>query len=197
MSLIFFITFYLYRCQCSTKTRAFIDASTIYMFLTVLFAEFLSLFTAWNHICITILWMIAEITLLLFHRGSRIQRFSISRLTKPQLGFAVLIGIALILSLAKGIKTSPTYPIDSLMYHMTKSYMFAQNESIHNFPVTFGHMLFFGPLNSILIAQFRILLFGSDILSFLPQYWAYLLSIFTVYELCRKLNINRYFQDKC
>ena len=172
--------------------HAVFDMLISLMAISVIIAEILSSFECWNNILISILYACISVALFLYiYKKRRFIHLCEHHFSKTEYLLLSCVLLLLVYIFICGIVQEPVFPVDSILYHMIRSYMYAENQSIRCFSTSFGHMLFFGPLNSILIAQFRILTNGSDALSFLVQYSAYVLSAVTTYLICLKLGMKR------
>jgi len=86
------------------------------------------------------------------------------------------------------------YPIinsDSLSYHMPRVFFWFQNHSVARFATPEGRQIFASPFAEYCILQLKILAGGTDRLSNIVQWLAYLFSIMTVSLIARRLGANR------
>jgi len=90
------------------------------------------------------------------------------------------------------------YPIinsDSLSYHMPRVFFWFQNHSVARYATPEGRQIFASPFAEYCILQLKILAGGTDRLSNIVQWLAYLLSIMTVSLIARRLGANRHGQQ--
>jgi 4-amino-4-deoxy-L-arabinose transferase-like glycosyltransferase len=90
------------------------------------------------------------------------------------------------------------YPIinsDSLSYHMPRVFFWFQNQSVARYATPEGRQIFASPFAEYCILQLKILAGGTDRLSNIVQWLAYLLSIMTVSLIARRLGANRHGQQ--
>lgn len=175
----------------NNRSLAIMDAAVLCTAAAVLIAEFTSLFHAYDILWTSILWAVILTLLVLYHRKCHIQMqgtrfFSFLRdLSKVERIMLGIITISVLIPLVKIAIAPPNSPYDSMVYHQPRAFMFYKNHSVHNFPAPKGHLLYFGPLNAMLMSQLQIMCFGSDCLYRMVQYGAYLLTILAVYRTTR------------
>jgi hypothetical protein len=86
------------------------------------------------------------------------------------------------------------YPIinsDSLSYHMPRVFFWFQNDSVARFATPEGRQIFASPFAEYCILQLKMLAGGTDRLSNIVQWLAYLSSIMTVSLIARRLGADR------
>lgn len=187
--------------QARVRSRAQAVLSSIILItaVAVTVAELTSLFTAYEIVTVSIAWGLLLSALVFYTyktEGRLLPRFRcvfgrIEGLSRKERILLIMILGTILFALLKMFIEPPTVPGDATMYHQPRAFMFYKNKSIHNFPTSFGHMLYFGPLNAILISQMQILCFGWDRLSPLAQFSAYIVTILGVYLLTKLLCKSR------
>lgn len=189
-------------CYAVDKSRvdAFIRGTVITAAVGVLIAELTSLFTAYNLLWVSLCWaaVLAAACWLHMKRLKTLLPFKgvltgLPRLSRWQkLLMAMMVG-TVACALFHICLSPPNSPVDGLVYHQTRAFMYYKTQSIHNFASPYGHLLYFGPLNAIWMSQFQILCFGWDGLYQGVQFIAYLLSMLAVYRITRLICKGRAF----
>jgi hypothetical protein len=90
------------------------------------------------------------------------------------------------------------YPIinsDSLSYHMPRVFFWFQNQSVARYATPEGRQIFANPFAEYCILQLKILAGGTDRLSNIVQWLAYVLSIITVSLIAQRLGAKRHGQQ--
>lgn len=177
-----------------SRIRAFIDACILCAACSVIIAEITSIFHAYALLPVSALWVLILAITIYFHRskyGSCIpcRHFlhGLPRFSKAEVALLFLMAGTFLVVLIRLLIAPPCSPADSLAYHLPRAFMYYKNQSIHSFPASYGHMLYFGPLNAILMSMSQILCFGWDGLFGFVQYMAYAICILSVFQITRLL----------
>lgn len=179
--------------------RAFMQALLSCYAYGVIVAEITSLFTAYSIVPVSLFWAGALAGIFVYrkkHRGESLA-VRLRRVKNPSFAEISLITVAILFAaaiLAKAIAFPPNLPLDSVNYHLPRALMYYETESIHNFPTFYGHMLFFGQFNAVMISQTQILCFGSNALGNLVQFSGWLLGMAAVYELTAFMGLKRFYR---
>jgi hypothetical protein len=181
----------------SSYGYAFLTAAVLWGVIVIISAEILTLFQALNRLWISVIWILAGISISYinfrqrtFHIAwKRIQeiRFSSGVLEHLFLtGFALILGALLVIALV-----TPTNNVDSLQYHMPRVVHWAQNNSLAHYPTAYEPQLWHGIWAETAILHLRIL-WGNDQPANLVQYFSLFGSLIAVYAIAKQLGAGRW-----
>jgi hypothetical protein len=162
----------------------------------VLQSELLSLFKALVQVWVAVLWGIALFVstfaglrqnLLAPGWKELIER--LKRLSKLELAFAAATGVIILLLLVVAY-LSPPNNVDSLQYHMSRVMHWAEDQSLAHYPTGFEPQLI-NPIGAEIVILNLRLLWGSDQLANLVQWFSMILSLVGVSALAGLLGAGR------
>lgn len=177
-------------------TYAFVLSSTIWGLLVTASSELLSLVGGITRVPIAIFWL-GALSFVSFRASlpARVHAIAIAikdrARTLDRFDKFVLscLGVILILTFSIAI-ISPPNNADSLLYHMARVGHWAQDQGLYHYATAYDHQLFMPIWAETAILQLRIL-FGSDQLSNLIQWFSYVGCIIVAASIARLLKFPR------
>lgn len=191
------IVYYLYICTNSLSKSAIIGY-ICFSSITFLSATILSMFSLYNKLNINLLWIIVTLILCLIIKKKsyslqkilkqiKVNYCEVDFIEKSMVCAIVAIGIfALIRAL-----TYPPQNVDSLVYHLPRSFYYYKNASLHNIPATSGWTNYTSPANAVFMTQLLSLCNGSDFLLNTIQLPSLFMGAFSCNLICGNLGLSR------
>lgn len=181
-----------------SRYSAIIHSTILCAAAAIIIAELTSLFTAYNILWVSVSWMAVIAVMGAMHYRSMKTLKPCQGLFRAPSPFALWEKLLLLTMLAciavalfNIFIAPPNMPVDSLTCHQPRAFMYYKNQSIHHFATNSPAMLHLGSLNAIMMSQFQILCFGWDGAYKLVQFFAFLITIITVYHMTMMLCHDR------
>lgn len=181
--------------QTRNVTRAAMDASVGFGAGSVLGCEFLSLFSAYTPLWLSVFWLTLCVGMAAAWRKPLVRGLvALARYKFNRPAWYHGIAFAIIALCAGGALLSgllyPPVNYDSLTYHMPRVFFWMKHASVHNYPTAIGRQLFTGPMTEFLILQVQVLSMGSDRLANTVQWFAYIGAILAVHGIAQALGVG-------
>jgi hypothetical protein len=174
---------------------SFLKASLLWGILVVISSEFFSIIQSLTRDYLTVFWLLALLIILFIGQRTKTmddgfrhaRKVFYSLATNPSKIIISLITILVLILLVAVI--SPSNNGDSIQYHMPRVRHWAQNWSLAHYPTAYKAQLWNPIWAEISILQLR-LLWGSDRLANLVQYFSFLSSMIGVSYIAKLLGAN-------
>jgi len=174
---------------------AFLKASLLWGILVIISSELLSISQSLTRNGLTVFWLIALLIILFIGQWTKTMNYGFRHARKVVYSLAtspykilasLIIVLALILLVAL---ISPSNNVDSIHYHMPRVRHWAQNKSLAHYPTAYKPQLW-NPIWAEASILQLMLLWGSDRLANLVQYFSFLSSIIGVSYIAKLLGAN-------
>lgn len=196
--ILFFSVCFAERLKNKGYIRASIESFIIFAVLSIAFAEILSLLSAYSFYPLFICWILATIFFAFRLMDKKTARLNgIIDLKNRAFVFyksyriVCIAAFALLLMCVLRALLYPPQNVDSLIYHLSRSFFYYKNHSIHNFAAANAWSNYTGPLSAIFMSQLLIFSFGSDFLLNLIQLPALIICGACIYGIAKNLGCSQ------